>query len=230
MKVSLVVHTPDPDRLCAQAALVSKWPKGWSEFKDLWNDKTDMRHLTDAIEKGHVSVIEHACFTFSLEGISRSCSHQTVRHRIASHTQQSQRYVHLQDPDAFVIPETIQENEKARKLFQEQLKAQFSTYERLIDLGIPKEDARFVMPNATKTNIMVTMNARELLHFFALRCCERTQWELREVAWKMLTLAKKVAPLIFSKGGPSCVQLGFCPEGDLTCGKIKEIKEKAANL
>jgi len=230
MKVVLVVHTPDPDRLCAQAALVSKWPKGWSEFKDLWNDKTDLQHLTDAIEKGHVSVIEHACFTFSLEGISRSCSHQLVRHRIASYTQQSQRYVQLQDPDAFVIPETIQENEKARKLFQEQLKAQFSTYERLIDLGIPKEDARFVMPNATKTNILVTMNARELLHFFALRCCERTQWELREVAWKMLTLAKKVAPLIFSKGGPSCVQLGFCPEGDLTCGKIKEIKEKAANL
>ena len=230
MKVKLITHTPDPDRLCAQAALVSKWPKGWSEFKDLWNDKTDMRHLTDAIEKGHVSVIEHACFTFSLEGISRSCSHQLVRHRIASYTQQSQRYVQLQDPDAFVIPETIQENEKARKLFQEQLKAQFSTYERLIDLGIPKEDARFVMPNATKTNIMVTMNARELLHFFALRCCERTQWELREVAWKMLALAKKVAPLIFSKGGPSCVQLGFCPEGDLTCGKIKEIKEKAANL
>ena len=230
MKVLLVAHTPDPDRLCAQAALVSKWPKGWSEFKDLWNDKTDLRHLIDAIEKGHVSVIEHASFTFSLEGISRSCSHQTVRHRLASHTMQSQRYVELLDPDIFVIPNTILENEEARKLFTEQLKKQFAIYQTLINLGIPREDARFILPNATKTNIMVTMNARELLHFFALRCCERTQWELRTVAWEMLTLVKKKAPLIFSKAGPSCVQLGYCPEGDLTCGKIKEMKEKASAL
>lgn len=229
MRVLLVAHTPDPDRVCAQAALVSKWPKGWSQFKEAWNDKTDLQHLTDAIEKGHVSVIEHACFTFSLEGISRSCSHQLVRHRIASYTQQSQRYVRIKE-ETFVIPESIQENPQARKLFQETLKAQFSTYQNLLDLGIPREDARFVIPNATKTNIIVTMNARELLHFFALRCCERTQWELRDVAWQMLTLVKKVAPLIFSKAGPSCVQLGYCPEGDLTCGKLKEMKEKAAQL
>lgn len=230
MKVLLVAHTPDPDRLCAQAALVSKWPKGWSEFKDVWNDKTDLQHLIDALERGHVSVVEHACFTFSLEGISRSCSHQTIRHRLASYTQQSQRYVPFQDPNTFVTPDTIQENKKAQKLFQEQLKNQFSTYQKLIDLGIPTEDARFIMPNATTTNIMVTMNARELLHFFALRCCERTQWELREVAWTMLTLVKRKAPLIFSKAGPSCVQLGYCPEGDLSCGKIKEMKEKVTHL
>lgn len=229
MRVLLIAHTHDPDRLCAQAALVSKWPKGWSEFKDLWNDKTDMQHLTDAIEKGHVSVVEHACFTFSLEGISRSCSHQLVRHRIASYTQQSQRYVTIEE-ETFVIPESIQKNPQALKLFQEILKAQFSIYQNLLDLGIPREDARFIMPNATKTNIIVTMNARELLHFFALRCCERTQWELREVAWQMLALVKKVAPLIFAKAGPSCVQLGYCPEGDLTCGKLREMKEKAAQL
>lgn len=230
MNISLVAFTPSPDRLCAQAALVSKWPKGWSEFKDVWNDKTDLNHLTDAIEKGHVSVIEHACFTFSLEGISRSCSHQIVRHRLASYTQQSQRYVTLQGPNIFIIPETIQSNEKTKKLFEETLKAQFSIYQALIDAGIPKEDARFIMPNATKTNIMVTMNARELLHFFALRCCERTQWELRTVAWKMLALVKKKAPIIFSKAGPSCVQQGRCPEGDLSCGKIEEMKEKAAHI
>ena len=230
MKVLLVAHTPDPDRLCAQAALVSKWPKGWSEFKELWNDKTDLQHLIDALEKGHVSVIEHASFTFSLEGISRACSHQLVRHRLASYTQQSQRYVELQDPDTFVIPETIQENPEAQKIFQNLLKAQFETYQKLIAMGIPKEDARFILPNATRTNIMVTMNARELLHFFALRCCERTQWELRTVAWEMLTLVKKKAPLIFSTAGPSCVQLNYCPEGDLSCGKIKEMKKKAAAL
>ena len=230
MKISLVTHTPDPDRLCAQAALVSKWPKGWSEFKDLWNDKTDLQHLVDAVEKGHVSVIEHASFTFSLEGISRSCSHQLVRHRLASYTQQSQRYVELQTPDIFAIPETIQENEEARRLFEEQLENQFSTYQNLISKGIPREDARFILPNATKTNIMVTMNARELLHFFALRCCERTQWELRAIAWEMLALVKKKAPLIFSKAGPSCVQQGYCPEKDLTCGKIKEMNKKASSL
>ena len=230
MKVLLVAHTPDPDKLCAQAALVSKWPKGWSEFIDAWNDKTDLQHLIDALEKGHVSVIEHASFTFSLEGISRSCSHQVVRHRLASYTMQSQRYVELLNPDIFVIPETILENEEARKLFTEQLKKLFSIYQTLINMGIPTEDARFILPNATKTNIIVTMNARELLHFFALRCCERTQWELRTVAWEMLTLVKKKAPLLFSKAGPSCVQLGYCPEGDLTCGKIKEMKEKASAL
>jgi thymidylate synthase (FAD) len=230
MKVLLVAHTPDPDRLCAQAALVSKWPKGFSEFRDLWNDKTDLQHLTDALEKGHVSVIEHASFTFSLEGISRACSHQLVRHRLASYTQQSQRYVELQDPDTFAIPETIQKNPEAQYIFQELLRAQFETYQKLITMGIPKEDARFILPNATKTNIIVTMNARELLHFFALRCCERTQWELRAVAWEMLTLVKKKAPLIFSRAGPSCVQRGYCPEGDLSCGKIKEMKKKAATL
>jgi thymidylate synthase (FAD) len=230
MKVLLVTHTPDPDKLCAQAALVSKWPKGWSEFKDFWNDKTDLQHLKDALEKGHVSVIEHASFTFSLEGISRSCSHQLVRHRLASYTQQSQRYIELEENDIFVTPESIQKNAEAQKLFEENGQKQFSLYQNLIDLGIPKEDARFVMPNATKTNIMVTMNARELLHFFALRCCERTQWELRTVAWQMLKLVKKVSPLLFGKAGPSCVQLGYCPEGDLSCGKIKEMKEKASRL
>lgn len=230
MKVSLIAHTPNPDQVCAQAALASKWPKRWSEFKDFWNDKTDLQHLTDAIEKGHVSVVEHACFTFSLEGISRACSHQLVRHRLASYTQQSQRYVQLQDPDTFVIPETIQTNEKAQKLFETQLKAQYKIYQELIELGIPKEDARFILPNATKTNIVVTMNARELLHFFALRCCQRTQWELRTVAWKMLKLVKKKAPIIFSNAGPSCVQLGFCPEKELSCGMSREMKEKAAHL
>ena len=204
--------------------MVSKWPKGWSEFKELWNDKTDLQHLIDALEKGHVSVIEHASFTFSLEGISRACSHQLVRHRLASYTQQSQRYVELQDPDTFVIPETIQENPEAQKIFQNLLKAQFETYQKLIAMGIPKEDARFILPNATRTNIIVTMNARELLHFFSLRCCGRAQWEIREVANQMLKLAKEAAPIIFEKAGPQCVRLGYCPEGELSCGRYKEVK------
>jgi thymidylate synthase (FAD) len=229
MNVELVAHTPNPDRLCAQAALVSKWPKSWSEFKDFWNDRTDLAHLTDAIEKGHVSVIEHASFTFSLEGISRACSHQLVRHRLASYTQQSQRYVKL-DSHSFVTPPSIKKHPDASEKFHQKIHEHFESYQDFIDIGIPEEDARFILPNAAKTNIIVTMNARELLHFFALRCCERTQWELREVAWKMLSLVKEEAPLIFSKGGPSCVQSGSCPEKDLSCGKIREMKEKAAAL
>jgi thymidylate synthase (FAD) len=136
----------------------------------------------------------------------------------------------VEDPDTFVIPDTIKSNKKAQSIFEPHIKALFSTYHTLLRAGIPKEDARFIMPNATKTNIMVTMNARELLHFFALRCCERTQWELRTAAWKMLSLVKEKAPLIFSTAGPSCVQQGHCPEGDLSCGKITEMKEKAAQL
>ncbi|MBU7014165.1 MAG: FAD-dependent thymidylate synthase [Theionarchaea archaeon] len=229
MNVELVAHTPDPDRLCAQAALISKWPNPWSEFRTFWNDKTDLAHLTDALEKGHVSVIEHASFTFSLEGISRACSHQLVRHRLASYTQQSQRYVTLES-SSFVAPPSIRAHPDAAERFSTSMHENFRFYRNLLDMGISEEDARFILPNATRTNILVTMNARELLHFFALRCCERTQWELRDVAWKMLSLAKGKAPLIFSKGGPSCVQSGYCPEKDLTCGKTKEMKEKAAAL
>lgn len=228
MKVLLITHTPEPDRLCAQATLVSKWPNGWSEFREAWNDTTDLQHLKDALEKGHISVVEHASFTFSLEGISRATSHQLVRHRIASYTQQSQRYVVLQG--GAITPHTILAKEKARTLFDETVKNLQKTYETLLRMGIPQEDARFVLPNATPTNIVVTMNARELLHFFALRCCTRTQWELQEAAWDMLALVKKVAPIIFSRGGPSCVQKDDCPEGDLSCGKKREMRERAEKL
>ncbi|MBU7033194.1 MAG: FAD-dependent thymidylate synthase [Theionarchaea archaeon] len=230
MKVLLIAHTPEPDRLCAQAALVSKWPEAWSEFKDRWNDATDLQHLHDALEKGHISVIEHAVFTFSLEGISRAASHQLVRHRIASYTQQSQRYVPLDDSSPFIIPDTVKMNDKASVLVTSNVAQQQALYETLLRMGIPPEDARFILPNATRTNLIMTMNARELLHFFALRCCERTQWELREVAWNMLELVKLWAPIIFSRGGPSCVQTGICPEGDLSCGKSDFMKKKAESL
>ncbi|MBU7045012.1 MAG: FAD-dependent thymidylate synthase [Theionarchaea archaeon] len=221
MKVSLIAYTPDPDRLCAQAALVSKWPKGWSDFKDQWNDKTDMQHLIDAVEKGHVSVIEHASFTFSIEGISRACAQQLTRHRLASYTMLSQRYSEMNDPEAFVIPPSIIGNQTAENMYYFYMTEAFAAYNDLLQLGIKPEDARFLLPNATKTNIIVTMNARELLHFFSLRCCGRAQWEIREMANEMLRLAKEVAPIIFSKAGPQCVKLGFCPEKELTCGRME---------
>lgn len=235
MKVTLINYTPNPDQICAQAALVSKWNKGYTDFIPNWNDGTDMVHLEEAIIKGHISVIEHASFTFSLEGISRALSHQLVRHRLASYTQQSQRYVEFEIPnkggtinrklieEIFVFPQKL--TEEQRGILEDSYYECLVTYKRLIDSGVKPEDARFIMPNATKTNIIVTMNARELIHFFGLRCCWRAQWELREVAWKMLKLARDVAPIIFEKAGPQCYRLGYCPEQMKECpffGKIDE--------
>ncbi|MEW5760932.1 MAG: FAD-dependent thymidylate synthase, partial [Candidatus Thermoplasmatota archaeon] len=168
---------------------------------------------------GHHSVLEHACFTFSIEGISRACSHQLVRHRLASYSQQSQRYVSLQK-FGVVTPDTIKKNAKAKEIYDKLMSEISNAYSSLISLEIPYEDARYVLPNSAQTNIIVTMNARELLHFFNLRCCEKAQWEIRELANKMLAKVKKVAPTIFAFAGPMCLK-GPCPEKDINCYKKK---------
>ncbi|MFN3396698.1 MAG: FAD-dependent thymidylate synthase, partial [Thermodesulfovibrionales bacterium] len=189
------------------------------------------------------SPIEHPSFTFAIEGISRACSHQLVRHRLASYSQQSQRYVsersdtsgqrsEIKDTFDYVIPPSIKEDPQARGLFERFMVEAQKTYdllvERLAERGIKGEaanqDARFVLPNAAETKIIVTMNARELLHFFRQRCCYRAQWEIRAMARQMLFLVKEVAPTIFRKAGPPCVS-ARCPEGTMYCGKAKEIKK-----
>jgi thymidylate synthase (FAD) len=177
---------------------------------------------------GHVSVIEHASFTFSIEGVSRAMTHQLVRHRMASYTQQSQRYVTYDSLQKYVTPPSIMNNTEVKKMFDEALVKISETYKELLNLNIPKEDARFILPNAARTNIIVTMNARELRHFFNLRCCARAQWEIREVATEMLRQVKKVAPILFESAGPSCVKLGFCPEGKMKppeCN-VEDIKKR----
>ena len=166
---------------------------------------------------GHLSVVEHAVFTFSVEGVSRALTHQLVRHRIASFSQQSQRYVSLKEP-TFVTPPTVKGNPEAERAFSETMDAIWDAYRRLEDMGIPAEDARYLLPNGCTTNITVTMNARELLHLFSLRCCSRAQWEIREMAERMLELCREVSPVIFKDAGPPCVR-GPCPEGKLSCGK-----------
>ncbi|HDN05813.1 MAG TPA: FAD-dependent thymidylate synthase, partial [Candidatus Bathyarchaeota archaeon] len=174
----------------------------------------------------------HACFTFSIEGVSRAMTHQLIRHRIASYTQQSQRYVTYNTLENYVTPPSIRNNKEAKKLFDETLAKISEVYQKLLRMNIPKEDARFILPNAAKTNIIVTMNARELRHFFNLRCCMRAQWEIREVAIEMLRQVKKVAPALFENAGPSCVELGYCPEGKMKppeCN-IEEIKKRFRNL
>ncbi|WP_400227894.1 FAD-dependent thymidylate synthase [Methanomethylophilus alvi] len=213
MIVRLLAHTPDADRICAAAA-----HSCYSEDSaaDLLETVDPAKMLHHVIGMGHHSVIEHAVFTFSVEGVSRALTHQLVRHRLASFSQQSQRYVRLSEP-TYVVPETVKRDPEAMKVYEETMDGIWDSYSKLIGMGIPAEDARYVLPNGCTTNITITMNARELLHFFSMRCCNRAQWEIREMADEMLRLCKEVSPVIFSDAGPACIR-GPCPEGKKTCG------------
>jgi len=232
MKVKLLRYTADPELLCGAAAVTSSKSGSPSETFEKMSLERARQIIRRVTGYGHMSVIEHASFTFSLEGVSRAMTHQLVRHRIASYTQQSQRYVTYDTLEKYVTPESIAENAEAKKVFEETLEKISEAYRRLLQLGVPKEDARFILPNAAKTNIIVIMNARELNHFFNLRCCTRSQWEIREVAMEMLKQVKKVAPVLFENAGPSCVKLGYCPEGKMKppeCN-VEEIKKIFQNL
>ena len=166
---------------------------------------------------GHTSTLEHASYTFAVDGVSRALTHQLVRHRIASFNQQSQRYVKFTDGLATVKPESVAANEETNAVFDEAIVAAIEAYEKLLAAGVPAEDARYLLPNAAETKIVITMNVRELLHFFSLRCCNRAQWEIREMAHRMLELARPTAPFIFMDAGAPCIR-GNCPEGKMTCG------------
>jgi len=230
MEVKIIAHTPNPDMVCAAAAFTSWKKKTTAELFEQLSEKEALDFLKMVMGFGHFSVTEHATFTFSISGVSRALTHQLVRHRIASYTQQSQRYVKFSEDEVkYVTPHTIDESKEAREMFTEAMASAANAYQRLLKKGIPPEDARFVLPNAATTNIVVTMNARELMHLIRLRTCERTQWELREVATEMLKQLKKAAPILFSDGGPACV-IGPCPEGKLTCGKIQEVRRKFKEL
>jgi len=210
MKVELLSYTPEPDRVVAISARLCYSKIGISELAEkLTDDK--IKDLLEKLESsGHLSPLEHANFTFGIEGISRVTSHQLVRHRIASYSQQSQRYVKMSNGE-FVIPPSIKKNSSASELVYNLYDMAMSVYNKLIQLGIPEEDARYILPQGITTKIIVTMNARELLHFFNLRCCLRAQWEIRTMANLMLRKVKEVAPIIFEKAGPSCFS-GPCPE------------------
>ncbi len=180
----------DVDRLIAESARISHAP----EFKKL-NEKK-VRHLIELLRRlGHDSVFEHSCFTFIVEGISRVCSHQLVRHRLASYTQQSQRYVNLKNPK-FIVPESIVKSDYYDK-FLKILQDSSTLYREMIENGIRKEDARFILPQGIETKIVITMNGRELRHFFSLRCSKEAQWEIRELAKVMLKRVYEVAPILF---------------------------------
>ena len=217
MQVELLYHTPDPERAVATAARLCYAPVGASELMESMSDERVRSVLKTILSSGHLSTLEHASFTFAIDGVSRALTHQLVRHRLASFNQQSQRYVKFTDGLDVVKPASIAENEQASRLFDEMIGKTVEAYQAFLEAGIPAEDARYILPNAAESKIVVTMNIRELLHFFSLRCCNRAQWEIRELAWKMLELVTPIAPYIFADAGPGCVR-GACPEKKMTCG------------
>lgn len=217
MHVELLYHTPDPERAIATAARLCYAPVGAAELMETMPEDRVRSVLSTVIKSGHLSTLEHASYTFAVDGVSRALTHQLVRHRIASFNQQSQRYVKFTDGVPVVKPGTVAANEEAGRIFDETVDAIEAAYARLLELGIPAEDARYLLPNAAESKIVITMNVRELLHFFSLRCCNRAQWEIREMAHRMLELARPTAPYIFMDAGAGCVR-GACPEGKMTCG------------
>jgi len=164
-------------------------------------------------------------YTFAVEKISRVCSHQLVRHRVASFSQQSQRYIKVKRlSERVVTPPSVEAT--GEPVFLEFVEKASEAYQLLVDQGVPKEDARFVLPNAAETSLLMTMDGRSLFHFFGLRCCNRAQWEIRALADAMLGEARTAEPEVFREAGPYCYQLGYCPEGRFTCGRMQEAVEK----
>lgn len=218
MHVELLYHTPDPERAIATAARLCYAPVGAAELMETMPEERVRSVLATVIKSGHLSTLEHASYTFAVDGVSRALTHQLVRHRIASFNQQSQRYVKFAGGVPVVKPGTVTDNDEASRIFDETVDAIEAAYARLLELGVPAEDARYLLPNAAESKIVITMNVRELLHFFSLRCCNRAQWEIREMAHRMLELARPTAPYIFLDAGAGCVR-GACPEGKMTCGR-----------
>lgn len=252
-KVSLLTHTPEPEKYIAAAA---KLCYSSSDIGDLLNNLSQENiesFVANLSSMGHESPFEHVSFTFGIEGVSRSLTHQLVRHRIgASYSQKSQRYV-TEGQFEYVIPPSIENNKEAKKLFIEAMEDDQKRYDQIVAILAKEhierfkaagqdekkakreankkaiEDARFILPNACETKIVVTMNARALFNFFALRCCTRAQWEIRTLAIAMLKAVKEVAPTVFENCGPGCVR-GKCPEGKMSCGRMVEIRQKYKGL
>ena len=226
MHVTMINHTPMPEQTVAMAARTCYSPDDLRDLSDL-DPEIVSALLVKVIGMGHLSCLEHAGFTFAVEGISRACSHQLVRHRIASFSQRSQRYVTEAEPSFVVPPSVCEAPTIIRERFVGVMRMLWDEYNGLVQRGIPPEDARFVLPNACETQLVVTMNARELRHFFGLRTCRRAQWEIRDLAVAMLKECRKVAPLLFQGAGPGCLG-GACPEGTHSCGCATEVRKELA--
>lgn len=216
MKVNLIKYTREPEKMVAVAARLCYSPVGVDELMDELGDEDVEKLVRFVIKSGHHSTTEHINFTFAIEGVSRALTHQLVRHRIASYNQQSQRYVKFKDNFEYITPPSIEKDKDSKKKFDSLISDIHNLYKELLDSGIEAEDARYILPNASETKIIVTMDGRELLHLFTVRCCSRAQWEIRELAKEMLKLVRKVAPVVFEEAGPNCLR-GPCPEGKFKC-------------
>lgn len=248
MLVQLIAHTNDPEKTVAAAAKLCYSDAHIETLLDGLSPEKTSAFLQKLSDLGHASPIEHASFTFGIEGVSRTFLAQVTRHRIASFSVQSQRYVRLED-FRYVIPPEIEAIPQAKAQFIESMNADAQKYlelvqtleqahtERLMAEGLDEkaarakaskqanEDARFVLPNACETKMVMTMNCRSLLNFFNLRCCNRAQWEIRAVADEMLRLVLPLAPHIFAAAGPRCLT-GPCPEGRMCCGQQEQVRKK----
>ena len=246
MKVSLIAHTVLPEKLVAASAKLCYSASGVDTLMEGLTDEKTAAFVDMLSEIGHESPIEHASFTFGIEGVSRALLAQITRHRIASFSVQSQRYV-KEDQFEYVLPPEIEKDKEAKKIYIQAMEKAQEEYDRLAEMltarhkadmiaaGMDEktasrnaekkaiEDARFVLPNACTTKMVVTMNARSLLNFFSHRCCNRAQWEIQEVAIEMYKLCREVAPNLFSHAGPPCVR-GKCTEGKMSCGKPDEVR------
>lgn len=244
INVQLIAYTPNAEQVVAAAAKLCYSPVGVSEIMEKMSKESASRFVARLGGLGHESPIEHVSFTFAIEGVSRSLLAQITRHRIASFSVQSQRYVRQEDFQ-FVIPPEIEADPTSKELFLGAMEKQGEEYlaltaqlqakhkSKLMAQGLDEksaekkaeklaiEDARFVLPNACETKMVVTMNARSLKNFFRLRCCNRAQWEIRALAEGMFRLVYPVAPTIFDTAGPGCVSTGRCTEGAMCCGQHK---------
>ena len=252
MKVTLLAHTPTPEITVAMAAKLCYSASTIDTIHDGLDEEKAAGFVDMLAQIGHESPIEHASFTFGIEGVSRALLAQITRHRIASFSVQSQRYV-KEDQFEYVLPPEIEKDKEAKKIYIQAMEKAQEEYDRLAEMltarhkadmiaaGMDEktasrnaekkaiEDARFVLPNACTTKMVVTMNARSLLNFFSHRCCNRAQWEIQEVAIEMYKLCREVAPNLFSHAGPPCVR-GKCTEGKMSCGKMLEMREEYAKL
>lgn len=242
MRVELLYHTESPEEKVAAAARLCYSPADIAEIREKISNRDQAGFVRKLMQTGHHSPIEHTGFTFGVEGISRSLLAQVTRHRLASFSVKSQRYVREGGGGGvfdYIIPSRVEDlGPEYVAEFERQMKQIQSWYDYWLNAlsaggnttaEAAREDARFVLPNATETKFVMTMNARELHHFFNLRCCNRAQWEIRALATEMLRLVKGVAPVLFEQAGPRCLK-GPCPEGHASCGKLEEVREKFKKL
>ena len=228
MKVALVRHTLSPEEVVALGARLCYSKARVDDLLERVEAKDQTEFVHKIMGMGHDSVLEHASFTFGIEGVSRVLLAQITRHRLASFSVQSQRYVSYESGFGYIVPPKIEAlGAEAVAEFEKQmdtLHQWYTDWQQKLGTGEGgNEDARFVLPGACETRMMVTMNVRELRHFFSLRMCSRAQWEIRALANEMHRLCMEVAPALFENAGPGCLR-GACPEGEKTCGKLQQMR------